>query len=271
MPNSVTNIWQGVFRDCGKLNDVTIPDGVSRILNWTFQGCTSLTNAVIPDSVTAIGGAVFADCDRLVSIVFNGDAPTVEAAFSSVGIGCTAYVKRGSTGWGVAIPGTWNGVRIEYLDDDEEDGDEEADYLVAIVDGMEWHYNIENGVAVITGIGTDVNGELVIPSTLGSGRQPVTTIGFGALMCTNITSLVIPETVTNIEAYAFAACISLKELTIPDSVQTIGHSAFISCIALEKVTVGSGLRDWNQPLYPIFDGCANVTEVVLCDGLSNIG
>ena len=28
---------------------------------------------------------------------------------------CTVYVPRGSTGWGVTIPGTWNGMRIEYF------------------------------------------------------------------------------------------------------------------------------------------------------------
>ena len=28
---------------------------------------------------------------------------------------CTGYVRRDSIGWGVAIPGTWNGLNIQYL------------------------------------------------------------------------------------------------------------------------------------------------------------
>ena len=43
-------------------------------------------------------------------------APIVwEHAFDDVIPSCTVYVPRGSTGWGVTIPGTWNGLKIKYV------------------------------------------------------------------------------------------------------------------------------------------------------------
>ena len=40
-----------------------------------------------------------------------------EKTFASVKSSCTVYVKRNSTGWGVAIPGTWNGMKIAYIEE----------------------------------------------------------------------------------------------------------------------------------------------------------
>ena len=48
--------------------------------------------------------------------MFKGNAPVCKAfAFQKVPSSCTVYVNRGSTGWGVSIPGTWQGLRIVYI------------------------------------------------------------------------------------------------------------------------------------------------------------
>ena len=63
----------------------------------------------------------FYDCCSLASIKFEGNAPTIasSSAFSKTASNCTAYVKRDSTGWGVEIPGTWNGINIAYQEEDD--------------------------------------------------------------------------------------------------------------------------------------------------------
>ena len=40
-----------------------------------------------------------------------------ESTFASVGSGCLVSVKRDSAGWDVAIPGTWKGMKIAYLEE----------------------------------------------------------------------------------------------------------------------------------------------------------
>ena len=48
--------------------EVTIPNGVTRIVVGAFRECTSLTSITIPNSVTIIGGEAFADCSSLTNI-----------------------------------------------------------------------------------------------------------------------------------------------------------------------------------------------------------
>ncbi len=95
-----------------------IPNSVIRIANCSFSHCANLTNVTIPDSVTSIGSEAFYSCSKLISVIFDGNAPSIgRSCFNSVNSDCTVYVRRDSTGWGVTIPGTWNGLKIRYLED----------------------------------------------------------------------------------------------------------------------------------------------------------
>lgn len=89
---------------------------VTCIGDSAFYNCSDLTSVTIPNSVTDIEDSAFQDCSGLMSVMFMGDSPSVgRSAFYLVGSGCTVYVKKGSTGWGVDIPGTWNGLAIRYM------------------------------------------------------------------------------------------------------------------------------------------------------------
>ena len=46
------------------------------------------------------------------------------------------------------------------------------------------------------------------------------------LSCTSLTSVVIPESVTEIGECAFRFCSSLTSVVIPESVKSIGYNAF---------------------------------------------
>ena len=99
--------------------NVTIPDGVTSIQESMFKGCSGFMSVTIPDSITNIGEYAFSYCSGLTNVIFNGNAPTVgDNAFYRVGNGCTVYVRKDSIGWGVDIPGTWNGMRIEYIEEE---------------------------------------------------------------------------------------------------------------------------------------------------------
>ena len=120
MPDSVTSIGAWAFYRCFGLTSVAIPDSVTSIEYGAFEGCDSLTSVTIGNSVTSIGDYAFDLCEGLTSVTFLGNAPTIgEEAFHDVNPNCVVYVKQGSTGWGVDIPGTWNGLRIECLAEPE--------------------------------------------------------------------------------------------------------------------------------------------------------
>ena len=59
--------------------------------------------------------------------------------------------------------------------------------------------------------------------------------------CSNLTSVTIGDSVTNIGDYAFNMCSSLTNISIPDSVTSIGAYAFYNCGSLTSVTIGKGV------------------------------
>jgi hypothetical protein len=119
IPQGVTRIgaWAFLSEEDGniEINSITIPDSVVSIGEDAFVCCSSLRSINIPDSVISIECGAFAMCSSLVEVFFEGDAPVLEDfVFYDVNENCTAYVRPGSIGWGVSIPGVWNNIYINY-------------------------------------------------------------------------------------------------------------------------------------------------------------
>lgn len=55
--------------------------------------------------------------------------------------------------------------------------------------------------------------------------------------CKNLTSVFIPDGVTQLGLYAFAGCENLTSLTLPDGMLKIGDSAFYNCTGLTSITI----------------------------------
>ena len=72
--------------------------------------------------------------------------------------------------------------------------------------------------------------------------------------------------VTMIAYRAFDFCTNLKSIVLPNSVIRIGKEAFRHCENLEKVTA-FGLRNIG---YGAFDGCSNIKEFEIPESVSNI-
>lgn len=78
----------------------------------------------------------------------------------------------------------------------------------------------------------------------------VTEIGWGAFEgCTSLTSIDIPNSVTKIGHGAFKGCTSLTSIDIPDSVTEIGDGAFLRCTSLKKIVVSP-----DNPIFYVRDG-----------------
>ena len=92
----------------------------------------------------------------------------------------------------------------------------------------DYKYKVENGFITISAyIGNSKT--VIIPSTINGMK--VTGIGEEAFKNCTAERIIIPDTVTHIEWFAFHSCRDLCEITIPASVISIAHGAFDMCRA----------------------------------------
>ena len=104
-------------------------------------------------------------------------------------------------------------------------------------EGLEFIEN-DDGTYTVSGIGTCTDTDIVIPSVYNG--KTVTIIGYYAFYeCTNLTSISIPNSITNIKEAAFMNCSSLTSIIIPDSVISIIDNAFCRCSSLTEIFVSA--------------------------------
>lgn len=68
IPNGVTEICDGTFAWCSKLEEVGLPSTLTRIGNDAFQWCTSLYRFSGPSSLKTIGYSAFEFCESLYTV-----------------------------------------------------------------------------------------------------------------------------------------------------------------------------------------------------------
>ena len=86
--------------------------------------------------------------------------------------------------------------------------------------------------------------------------------------CRSLTSLVIPDSVTNIGDYAFSSCRSLTDIVIPDSVTNIGDYAFGNCRSLTNIVIPNSVTSIGDNA---FEYCFSLSNLIIPDGVTSIG
>lgn len=77
IPESVTSIKDGAFKDSEYLINLEIPEGVIKIGRLAFANCENLRNINIPESATEIGTTIFGN-SKIVKTISTGDTTTTE-------------------------------------------------------------------------------------------------------------------------------------------------------------------------------------------------
>lgn len=175
---------------------------------------------------------------------------------------------------------------------DIETNKDDQDFDITDILGKEIRltFEIVGEEAVLVDCDEDLGGELIIPATYKG--LPVTSIGRRAFRaCTEITEIVIPDTVKTIGEEAFAGCASLtnvyipegvtamglgafvvcealEEITLPDSLTVISEYAFLECNALKSVTLGANVTEIKKDA---FDGCISLAEINIPASVTSIG
>lgn len=83
----------------------------------------------------------------------------------------------------------------------------------------------------------------------------------------SLTSVSIPEGVTEIGSYVFNRCASLKEVVIPEGVTKIGNGAFYECKALKKVSIPVSMEEIGELA---FGFCSSFKEIIIPECVKKI-
>lgn len=231
VPDGVTAIGDGAFKDCRNLKKVHIPDTVTKIGKNAFDFCCMLTDIVIPPSVTAIGFRAFVDCNSLTSITL----PFIGSKTDNLGSMRFNYIFGGADEFtNPYVPLSLKKVTVTG-------GETVGDFAFFNCFKL-----------------TEIN----LP-------ESVTVIGNYAFNgCKGVKMMPLPEAVKTIGNYAFYGCRRLKELVLGKNVETIGIGAFGGCDGLlEMVIPDSVAALYNET----FLGCARLENVTLPEGLISIG
>ena len=262
----------------GSNNSITIPE---RIYSYTvtaigddaFFDYTNFTNITIPNSVTTFGESAFLRCGNLKTVNYDGDIESwLNISFYNYGSspllnGASLYFN-GELVTDVVLPNT-----ITWIND----------YVFCGCTSIT-SITIPNGVTTF-GEGAfllcdnlkTVNYDGDIESWLNisfhgdywdSHSNPLLN---GASLYFNgklVTDVVVPNTITKINKFAFEGCKSLTSITIPEDVTGIGECAFYGCTNLSSVTIPDGVTYIDVSS---FSGCTNLTSITIPDSVTSIG
>ena len=260
---NVIGIGYQAFKNCTGLTSVTLPNTVYMFLNEAFAGCTSLTSITLPASITAIYNNVFVGCTGLTSIYAMRTEPrsantnNFDAATYS---NATLYVpEEAYQAYQTTAP--WSSfAHIQKTNFD------------FYVNGIYYKKTSSNTVEVTYKdiLNNAYTGNVTIPSTIKVNNVTYTVKGIGIYafyLCTNLTGVSLPNTITIIDGCAFEKCSKLTSITIPNSVTTLGVDAFASCTSLQSIDIPNSVTKIDQLA---FSGCTAMTTATLGSGVTSI-
>lgn len=133
----------------------------------------------------------------------------------------------------------------------------EMEYVSA---GLEYSLHSDETCYVVTGRGTNLDTELIIPAT--HEGLPVKRIGDRAFKDTNITNFVLPNSITFIGSFAFASCQNLVSINLPEGLQSIGWAAF------QKTAIKNIIIPWTLSIMEegAFELCVDLESVSFANG-----
>ena len=245
IPDTVTSITAGAFKDCTGVTSVVIPDSVTTMNAKIFFNCTSLTTVSLGYGITDVGEQAFRNCTSLDNIILNGNI----TYFSSA-----QYANTYPTTLSI-------GPRVTSIDESYLTLNSLTQY---VLDPANTTYSLHDGILYSADGYTLISCPRSFPATTITLPDHALTIGERAFTrCVNLTEVIFPSTLNKIGGGAFEDCTNLTGIDIPEGVETIGAYAFEGDTRISSVKLPQHLTELG--VYA-FMGCTNLKTIeVDCD------
>ena len=258
------------FRGCSALKEVEFGNNVTEIGNYAFES-TIIENLNLPSTVKKIGGFAFNNCSELktlgnsnendiVNYLSNSNVTSIgDYAFSNctflTGMFYNRLITRaGNCTLGVSIFANTGVITTINL----------ADGLELLNDGT---YKIKN--SAYTGA-TNLTGKIDLSNIqLDNGQlATITQIGNNAFDgCSEITNVVIPNTVISIGTSAFRMCTKLKSVKISSNIITFPNDIFNNCTELSEIEIPDNIETIGERAFQN----TSLSEINIPDSVIKIG
>ena len=273
----VTLINAEAFRECNTLESISLPDGITEVVEGSFRGCSNLTS-FSSKLATANRRALIVD-KTLVAFAPKGVTKyTIPAGVARIGAYTFAYSTElldVTIGNGVEVIGAWSFTRCSelkraYIASSVHTIEEGAfSYCNKLVIEGDNYESVDGGIRDKDG---KWRGPIDIPDDgkieVGKG---VITIGEGAVRNNDgITKVTIPESVQEIEAWAFMGCTSLEKVickptTPPAAIFTDGlwqafdenapeRKIYVPAASLDTYKAANGWKDYADSIFALDNG-----------------
>jgi len=299
IPEGVTRIGNGTFAGCS-LTDIMVPGSVTSLGDCAFEECWfALKSVRFQGDAPSLGTDVFGYDDGAIIYYQAGTSgwgPTF-GGFATVlwqppvTVTVTASPTQGGTvtgsgtywmgtrvaisasaaagwqfgGWSDGVPDAWR-VMVAPTTNSAYTA-----IFIALPPDPNGHddqyfWTIQDGAVTIVKY-TGPGGDVVIPDTLDG--LPVIGIGHNAFeSCAALTSVTIPNSVTNIGDSAFNSCTGLTHVALPSGLSCIRNFTFYWCTALTDISIPESVTcigDW------AFAACTRLSSATIPAGLDCIG
>lgn len=201
IPDSVTNIMNNAFFECGQLKHVKMSKNIATIGDSAFFGCYSVEQFDLPDTLTTIGNKAFSARIGLQITAQINIPSRIESIGSSAFFMCIGITGE------VILPDT-----LTSLGDSAFAG-------CSNIESVDIRSNISE-IKSQTFSGCVNLSTVKLPNSIGVIQAYV----FNG--CSKLSEINMPDTLKAIGEKAFSECTSLKDLSIPSSVTLINANAF---------------------------------------------
>lgn len=264
----VTSIGSAAFSECSDLYTVVVPKSVKRIGDCAFMqidypdmfgyGCGP-SQIILNEGLENIGENAFECCEGLTNLVIPS---TVKSIGDYAFFNCINLYSI-SISDGVVSVGENSFYGCTNLKS-ENDVQYVGKWAVGVTNKTLSKYILRNDTKGL--LRTFEN-----CTNLSSISIPTSVSNIGNYTfygCSNLSSITIPENVVNIGSHAFADCFNLASLTISGNVNSIGSAAFSGCGKLTSVVIPNSIKNINEYT---FSNCSNLISINIPQSVTSIG
>ncbi len=200
----LTEIGDGAFSGCSRLQELWIPDGVTRIGDEAFRSCTALSELRLPEGLEALGTEALRNCTALTGITVAGgeDFQLGEGCFRD----CTALTS-------VSLRADLDTLPARLFEDCT------SLASIELPEGLQYlSYRAFYGCAALTEFNLS---------------QSLVYVGQYAFTGTGLSLLTLPQGLLELGDYCFANTALVSLPTLPESLSIIGAKPFEGTPAIE--------------------------------------